>query len=74
MELREMDGGKMKIVIYSAFHANVNKLMKMETKVSLTTNEVEWKKNIRENYDEWLWQICANKGENWETIKHTQID
>lgn len=44
MELREMDGGKKKIVIYSAFHANVNKLMKMETKVSLTTNEVEWKK------------------------------
>lgn len=26
-------------VIHSAFHANVNKLMKMETKVSLTTNK-----------------------------------
>lgn len=34
---------KMKIVIHSAFHANVNKLMKMETKVSLTTNKIQKK-------------------------------
>lgn len=33
----------MEIVIHSAFHANVNKLMKMETKVSLTTNKKQKK-------------------------------